>query len=284
LLAAAKINPGLRFASLNSYRRNELLSVSLSSGLVSLNRKEIFMKKSKLFAVTIFAVILMVSLGLGLSLQAQESKESKSHDPRVLAGAARVAMLEAVLTATKEAPGVVTNAELEKEKSQLIYSFDILPSAQSQKITEIHIDALTGKVLSKEEEKLSGGEEEEQEEKADKEAKVAATTKESKEAGKAKEAKAVKETEEEKEEAAGEEKEQNLSELVPAVKISLAQAIKTALADSPGFVLSAELEKENGKIIYSFDILPSPQAREINEIQVDVTTGQIVAREKEEIK
>ena len=248
------------------------------------------MKKSKLFAVTIFAVILMVSLGLGLSLQAQESKESKSHDPRVLAGAARVAMLEAVLTATKEAPGVVTNAELEKEKSQLIYSFDILPSAQSQKLTEVHIDALTGKVLSKEEEKLSRGEEEEQEQEASEEAKeakekkVAATTKESKEAGKAKEAKAVKEAEEEKEEAAGEEEEQNLGELVSAVKINFAQAIKTALADSPGFVLSAELEKENGKIIYSFDILPSPQAREINEIQVDVTTGQIVAREKEEIK
>lgn len=242
------------------------------------------MKKSKLFAVAILAVALTVSLSLALSLQAQESKESKSHDPRILAGAAKVTMLEAVVTATKEAPGVVTAAELEREEGQLIYSFDILPSAQSQKITEIHIDALTGKVLSKEEEKLSRSEEEEQEEKASEEAKeaketkVAATTKESKEAGKAKEA------EEEKEEAAGEEEEQNLGELVSAVKISMAQAIKTALADSPGFVLSAELEKENGKIIYSFDILPSPKAQEISEIQVDVTTGKIVAREKEKIK
>jgi len=248
------------------------------------------MKKSKLFGVAIFAVALVVSLSLALSLQAQESKESRSHDQRVLANAARVTMLEAVVTATKEAPGVVTAAELEREKGQLIYSFDILPSAQSQKLTEVHIDALTGKVLSKEEEKLSRGEEEEQEEKAGKEAKeaketkVAATTKESQEAGKAKEAKAVKEAEEEKEEAAGEEEEQNLNELVPAVKISMAQAIKTALADSPGFVLSAELEKENGKIIYSFDILPSPKAQEISEIQVDVTTGKIVAREKEKIK
>ncbi|MFA4926345.1 MAG: PepSY domain-containing protein, partial [Candidatus Aminicenantales bacterium] len=138
-----------------------------------------------------------------------------------------------------------------REKGQLIYSFDILPSPRSQKITEVHIDALTGKVLAKEEEKLNKGEDEEQEE---------------------------------KEEAAGEEKEQNLSELIPAVKISMAQAIKTALADSPGFVLSGELEKENGKIIYSFDILPSPRSREISEIQVDVATGQIVAREKEEIK
>lgn len=248
------------------------------------------MKKSKLFAVAILAVALTVSLSLALSLQAQESKESKSHDPRTLAGAAKVTMLEAVVTATKEAPGVVTAAELEREEGQLIYSFDILPSAQSQKITEIHIDALTGKVLSKEEEKLSRSEEEEQEEKASEEAKeakekkVAAATKESQEAGKGKETKAVKEAEEEKEEAAGEEEEQNLSELVPAVKISMAQAIKTALADSPGFVLSGELEKENGKIIYSFDILPSPKAQEISEIHVDVTTGQIVAREKEKIK
>ena len=114
------------------------------------------MKKSKLFGVAIFAVALVVSLSLALSLQAQESKESRSHDQRVLANAARVTMLEAVVTATKEAPGVVTAAELEREKGQLIYSFDILPSAQSQKLTEVHIDALTGKVLSKEEEKLSG--------------------------------------------------------------------------------------------------------------------------------
>ncbi|MDD8021236.1 MAG: PepSY domain-containing protein [Acidobacteriota bacterium] len=209
------------------------------------------MKKLKLFAVATFVVAFLVGLSFATSLKAQESKESKSNDPRVLAGVAKVTMLDAVVAATKEAPGVVTKAELEREKGQLIYSFDILPSPRSQKITEVHIDALTGKVLAKEEEKLNKGEDEEQEE---------------------------------KEEAAGEEEEQNLSELIPAVKISMAQAIKTALADSPGFVLSGELEKENGKIIYSFDILPSPRSREISEIQVDVATGQIVAREKEEIK
>jgi len=267
LLTAAKINSGLRFESLNSDYENGLLSARLSAGPDSLiqnsNREEIFMKKLKLFAVATFVVAFLVGLSLATSLKAQESKESKSNDPRVLAGAAKVTMLEAVVAATKEAPGVVTNAELEREKGQLIYSFDILPSPRSQKITEVHIDALTGKVLAKEEEKLN------------------TTTKESQ---KAQEAKAVKEAQEEKEEAAGEEEEQNLSELIPAVKISMAQAIKTALADSPGFVLSGELEKEKGKIIYSFDILPSPSSREISEIQVDVATGQIVAREKEEIK
>ena len=51
------------------------------------------------------------------------------------------------------------------------------------------------------------------------------------------------------------------------------QAQKTALAKEPGTIKSKELEKENGKLIYSFDILAKA---DIHEVQVDAITGQVV--------
>ena len=56
-------------------------------------------------------------------------------------------------------------------------------------------------------------------------------------------------------------------------KISKADAQKIALAKEPGKVVSSELEKEHGKLIYSFDIRTEKELREVN---VDAKTGAIV--------
>jgi hypothetical protein len=56
-------------------------------------------------------------------------------------------------------------------------------------------------------------------------------------------------------------------------KISMRRAQKTALAKEPGTIKSKELEKENGKLIYSFDILTRAG---IHEVQVDAITGEVV--------
>lgn len=56
-------------------------------------------------------------------------------------------------------------------------------------------------------------------------------------------------------------------------KISKAEAEKAALAREPGKVLSFELEKEHGKLIYSFDI---QTAKEVHEVNVDAYSGTIV--------
>ena len=58
-------------------------------------------------------------------------------------------------------------------------------------------------------------------------------------------------------------------------------ALKTAQARFPtGKVVSGEIEKEGGKLIYSFDI-KLPGAKGIEEVNVDAMTGAIVGVEHE---
>jgi uncharacterized membrane protein YkoI len=60
-------------------------------------------------------------------------------------------------------------------------------------------------------------------------------------------------------------------------KISKSTAMKTALAKVPGGkVKEGELEEENGKLIWSFDIA-TKGSKDISEIAVDAITGAIVA-------
>jgi uncharacterized membrane protein YkoI len=57
------------------------------------------------------------------------------------------------------------------------------------------------------------------------------------------------------------------------VKISRAAAEKIAVAREPGTIKEGELEKEHGKMIYSFDIQTSSGVHEVN---VDAVTGKVV--------
>jgi uncharacterized membrane protein YkoI len=67
------------------------------------------------------------------------------------------------------------------------------------------------------------------------------------------------------------------AQLMKEATITKAQAEKTALARVPqGGIKSAELEKEHGKLVWSFDIA-RPGTKDITEIQVDAKSGKIVA-------
>lgn len=67
-------------------------------------------------------------------------------------------------------------------------------------------------------------------------------------------------------------------------KIAEPDARKTALAAVPGGkVQSHELERENGRLIYSYDIKVAGKSG-VEEVNVDATTGQIVAHEHEDAK
>lgn len=60
-------------------------------------------------------------------------------------------------------------------------------------------------------------------------------------------------------------------------KISKDQAIKIALARVPnGTIKESELEKEKGRLIWSFDIA-TPGTKNITEVNIDAMTGEIVA-------
>jgi len=66
---------------------------------------------------------------------------------------AKVQPAEAQKAALARVPkGTVTKAEIEKEHSKLIYSYDITVPGETG-VTEVHVDAKTGKVLSTKHEK-----------------------------------------------------------------------------------------------------------------------------------
>ena len=70
-------------------------------------------------------------------------------------------------------------------------------------------------------------------------------------------------------------------ELMKQAKITKAQAEQIALAKVPrGTVKSAEIEKEKGHLVWSFDIA-RPGARDITEILVDAKTGEIISTQNE---
>jgi uncharacterized membrane protein YkoI len=113
---------------------------------------------------------------------------------------------------------------------------------------EIHVDAKTGTIIQNEEE----GEKDEKVEKKDAEAA----------------------------EGAAEPSIKDMQAMAKAAKVTMAAALKTALKAASGTVIAVELENEEA-LIFSFDILPSPDATELKEIHVDAKTGLVIKTEIE---
>lgn len=67
---------------------------------------------------------------------------------------------------------------------------------------------------------------------------------------------------------------------LPALaKISFEQALKSALAAAPGSVIKAELEVEDGNLVYSFEVVGSDHS--ITEVEIDAGNGKVLATDKE---
>ena len=79
----------------------------------------------------------------------------------------------------------------------------------------------------------------------------------------------------------GAKKKESQSELQKQAKITMAQAKKTALEKEKGTIKEAELEKEKGKLIYSFDIDVNGATHDVN---VDAVTGAVISDEVESAK
>jgi uncharacterized membrane protein YkoI len=76
-------------------------------------------------------------------------------------------------------------------------------------------------------------------------------------------------------------KEESQATLMKEAKVSEATARATALAQVPnGTVKSSEIERENGKLIYSFDITV-PGKTGIQEVNVNAIDGTVVNQEHE---
>ena len=77
------------------------------------------------------------------------------------------------------------------------------------------------------------------------------------------------------------ESEESEAALKAEAKITQEVATKTALESVPkGKIKEAELEKEHGKLVWSFDIA-LPKTKDITEVQVDAQSGKIVSTEVE---
>ncbi|MEY2479343.1 MAG: hypothetical protein QOI04_270 [Verrucomicrobiota bacterium] len=74
------------------------------------------------------------------------------------------------------------------------------------------------------------------------------------------------------------------ADLMREATVSKSSAEKTALEKVPnGAIKSEELEREHGKLVWSFDIATSG-TKNITEVQVDAKTGQIISTKIESPK
>jgi uncharacterized membrane protein YkoI len=205
--------------------------------------------KSLVKVLGLALILAMLIPAIGTAQDKEKKEGSPLADAKALAGAAKVTLAAALDKALKAAPGTALTGELEQEENTLIFTFDILPKLTSKEITEIHVDAKTGAVMKSGEE----GEEEEEDEEA-----------EGKEAEGAKEPSIA-----------------DMQSMAKTAKVTMAAALQTALKAAPGTALAAELENEDGKLIFSFDILPGPAAIELKEVHVDAKTGLVIKTEIE---
>lgn len=77
----------------------------------------------------------------------------------------------------------------------------------------------------------------------------------------------------------GQEDSASQAKLARQAKITKEAAQETALKRAPGNVESSELEREHGKLVYSFDIRNAKGT--IDEVQVSALTGRVVRVEHE---
>ncbi len=69
------------------------------------------------------------------------------------------------------------------------------------------------------------------------------------------------------------------ADLPALAKISFESALKAALTAVPGHVIKAELEVEDGNLMYSFEIVGADKA--ITEVEIDAGDGKVLGTENE---
>lgn len=76
-------------------------------------------------------------------------------------------------------------------------------------------------------------------------------------------------------------KEAAQAKFMAEAKVSKEAAQQTALAKVPnGTIKEGELEKEHGKLQWSFDVA-TPDSKDIMEVNVDAMTGEVISADKE---
>jgi uncharacterized membrane protein YkoI len=185
------------------------------------------------------AFLLFGSINL---LNAQEARPNSKLTRQV-----KVSMEQATEAASKRVAGKIEKAELEKESGKLIYSFDI--RNETGTISEVWVDAQTGEVINVKEENAAQKTGEKRQDKM----------------------KGSRQDDDDESEAT---KRANLAKYAKEAKITMEQAKEIALKRVPGTITDQDLEKERGKLMYSFDIRDANG--KVFDVEIDAKTGKVL--------
>jgi len=102
-----------------------------------------------------FALAVVFGTCVGMSGSAWSDQKGKGETDEVkeavkMAAAAKVAIEQAVKTASEKVSGKIVEAELEKKHGKLVWEVEVVTA--ENKVMEVHIDAETGAVIDVEEE------------------------------------------------------------------------------------------------------------------------------------
>jgi uncharacterized membrane protein YkoI len=80
----------------------------------------------------------------------------------------------------------------------------------------------------------------------------------------------------------GDDKEGKVADLVKDAKVTVEQAIKTAVEKVPGTVVEAELEKKHGKTVWEVEVFGADG--KVTEVHIDAATGTVIDTEAKKEK
>lgn len=194
---------------------------------------------------TIAASAMFLLFGSFTLIQAQAEKSKTKRFTQ-----AKITMEQARETASKRVAGKIEGEELEKEAGKLIYSFDIRNEAGT--ISEVWVDAQSGEVMKVEEENAAQEASEKRQDKM----------------------KSRRQKDDDDDEESEASKKANFEKYSRQAKITMEQAMEIALKRIPGTITDRDLEKERGKLMYSFDIRDA--SGKVFDVEIDAKTGKVL--------
>lgn len=73
------------------------------------------------------------------------------------------------------------------------------------------------------------------------------------------------------------EEDARVTDLVKDAKVTIDQAIKTAMEKSPGTIVEAELEKKHGKTVWEVEVVGADG--NVTEVHIDADSGEVIDTE-----
>ena len=187
--------------------------------------------------------LVFLALGLCSAPAWADEDEAKEHaNAKIALGKAKLTMEQAVAAALKRLPdGKAVEAELELEGDDVVFEVEVVTGGKHM---EVKLDAISGKIKAVEEE------------------------------GKADD------KDENDGEDEGDEDEQAETDIAAKAKITLSQAIATALKQVPGGkAFEAESERDDDKLIFEIELLAGDK---VMEVEIDAMTGKVLEVEEEQ--